>query len=60
MLLPEKEQRPGAESETLSKSFAGDPLSVLTYCTRCGHLLTARSSVSRGVGPVCIRFEVVA
>lgn len=60
MSLPEKEQRPGADPEALSMSVAADNSIIPTYCVRCGHLLTARSSVSRGIGPVCVRLEMVA
>lgn len=55
MYVPEKEQRPGAESEALSMSIAGDDAhsTACSRCEQCNRPLTARRSVERGRGPVC-------
>lgn len=54
MLFPDNEQGPGVESEALRNRLAGGK-SIVVHCSRCGAVLTAHSSVSRGTGPVCNR-----
>lgn len=56
---PGKRTAPGGESGGPDVRLAGDPLSLATFCARCGAVLTARSSVARGIGPVCVRLGQV-
>lgn len=58
-MLPEKDQRPGGESEALGSSLAGDVPTVQTEddsacrCVRCRRVLTADRSVRLGIGRRC-------
>jgi hypothetical protein len=52
MPQPEKPQRPGAESEALEVSLAGDTL-IVVRCRCCRRALRAPLSVRLEMGPVC-------
>lgn len=67
-MLPEKDQRPGAEPEALEVSLARD-IAIVTEaadsrcrCIRCRRVLTADRSVRLGIGPRCweLAFGVAA